>query len=273
MLVPIKAIRGFRRNAWRRNLGNFSLIKHRHCDGHLLSMHQSGTHWLKFMLANALSHQYGTPPPQYNHANDIIGGPGSDPHYKQLPRLFSSHTVAHPLLGVRLFHRFLGLPPYVLLIRDIRATLVSNYTKWREAYGTSFSEYLLGDPRGNRYNSDIWWALRFLNSWSRVKRNVPERLLTVHYENLVNDPAKELSRVAAAFNLKLSSLSIAHGVDESSKEQMETKNDPDRPPGAVNMLPIDMSGEFAAGDRRIFETICAKCLNSNFGYDYTVWKT
>jgi len=271
MLELNEAIRWFRLNAWRRNLGNFSLIKHRHCDGHLLSMHQSGTHWLKFMLANALSHQYGTPPPQYNHANDIIGGPGTEPSYKQLPRLFSSHTIAHPLLGKRYFHRLLRLPPYVLLVRDIRATLISNYTKWRESYGTSFSEYLLGDPGGRRYNSDIWWALRFLNSWGEVRRNVPERVVTVHYEDLSRDPEKELNRIAAAFSLTISSAAVAHGVAVSGKEHMQTKNDPERPPGAVNMSDTELSQEFTADDRRIFELICAKCLRSHFGYDYAIW--
>ena len=59
----------------RRALGNFSLLAHRDCAGHLASMHQSGTHWLKFMLASALARHYGVPGPRYNHANDFIAGP------------------------------------------------------------------------------------------------------------------------------------------------------------------------------------------------------
>ena len=68
-------------------------------------MHQSGTHWLKFMLANALSYQYGSPPPAYNHANDIIGGPRDAIVYPQLPRLISSHSMPHPLLARAWAHR------------------------------------------------------------------------------------------------------------------------------------------------------------------------
>ena len=271
MLDPHRQITGYRRHAWHRNLGNFALIKHRVCDGHLLSMHQSGTHWLKFMLANALSHQYDTPPPQYNHANDIIGGPKDPRPYPQLPRLISSHSMPHPFLQYRIVHRMLALPPYLLLIRDIRRTLVSNYVKWRNTYGIDFSEYLLGDPRGRRYNSDVWWALRFLNAWGRVRRKAPERVGVVRYEDLERDPFGQLSHVAEAFGLKLSAEAVEHGVAVSSKSHMQAREDPERPPGAVRAENTDPLAMFSDADRGVFETICRNCLRYDFGYDYGVW--
>ncbi len=271
MLDPRPHIIRYRLHAWHRNLGNFALIKHRACDGHLLSMHQSGTHWLKFMLANALSHQYETPPPQYNHANDIIGGPRDVVRYPQLPRLISSHSIPHPLLLSRTVHRLLALPPYVVLVRDIRATLVSNYAKWRDAYRTDFSTYLLGDPRGRRYNSDIWWALRFLNGWGRVRRTIPERVCVIRYEDLARDPMAELLRLAGTFNLELSPQALDHGVAVSSKAHMRGKDDPERPPGAVRENDADPMAVFAYDDRRVFEGICARCLEDDFGYDYRTW--
>ena len=271
MLDPRTQIIRYRRHAWHRNLGNFALIKHRACDGHLLSMHQSGTHWLKYMLANALSHQYGTPPPQYNHANDIIGGPKDPLRYPQLPRLISSHSIPHPLLRSRSVHRMLALPPYLLLIRDIRATLVSNYVKWRDTYRTDFSEYLLGDPLGRRYNSDIWWALRFLNAWGKVRRKVPERVGIVRYEDLERDPIGQLSRAAAAFGLELSHDAVEHGVAVSSKAHMAAKDDPERPSGTVRADDTDPLAAFEVEDRRVFERICAQFLGDDFGYDYTTW--
>lgn len=234
-------------------------------------MHQSGTHWLKFMLANALSHQYGTPPPEYDHANDIIGGPKDPPRYPQLPRLISSHSIPHPLLRSRAVHRMLELPPYVLLIRDIRATLVSNFAKWHDTYRIDFSEYLLGDPHGRRFNSDVWWALRFLNAWGAVRSRKPERVAVVRYEDLARDPAGQLSQVAAAFDLELSAQAVEHGVAVSSKAHMQAKDDPQRPPGAVRADDPDPLAAFSAADRRNFERICAQCLRHDFGYDYTTW--
>ncbi|MFT5349403.1 MAG: hypothetical protein ACI9MF_000215, partial [Gammaproteobacteria bacterium] len=122
----------------RRDISNFSLIKRRNFDGFLISMHQSGTHWLKHMLATALTHKLDLPPPQYIHANDVIPGPKGPPVNKILPRIVSSHSIPHALLGSRLFRRLVKLPPYVVLVRDIRATLVSTYEKWKEHYNCDF---------------------------------------------------------------------------------------------------------------------------------------
>ena len=196
-------------------------------------MHQSGTHWLKFMLANAMAYQFGTPPPEFNHANDIIGGPRDAQVYPQLPRLVSSHTVPHYIATLAAVHRHFRLPPYVLLLRDMRVALVSNYHKWRDRYGIPFAEFLSGDPSGAVFNSDIWWAIRFLNGWGDVYANAAPRIVVVKYEDLVVDAAAELRRVAAHFNLALSPAAIAAGVDASSKSAMHDKHDPARPPGAV----------------------------------------
>ena len=271
MLDPQPLIFRFRLHAWRRNLGNFALIKHRHCVGHLLSMHQSGTHWLKFMLANALSHQYGTPPPAYNHANDIIGGPKDLPLYPQLPRIIASHTIAHPLLRFASVHGLCKLPRYVVLVRDIRTALASNYTKWRSAYGVSFSEYLAGDTRGRMFNNDVWWSLRFLNSWGEVRQKVPKRVTVIRYETLENDAAGELERIAHDFDLDLSHAAIEHGVAVSTRRLMQEKDDPLRPPGAVRSETSAPHAFFDDAGKAFLTKVLTACLRHDFGYDYTRW--
>jgi hypothetical protein len=271
MLDPRPLIFRFRLHAWRRDLGNFALIKHRRCDGHLLSMHQSGTHWLKFMLANALSHQYGTPPPEYNHANDIIGGPKDLPRYPQLPRIISSHTIAHPLLRYTNVHRLCRLPRYVVLVRDLRAALVANFVKWQDAYGVSFPDYLAGDPRGRRYNSDIWWALRFLNAWGEVVQRVPERVTVIRYETLERDAPGELERIARRLDLDLSPADIEHGVAVSTRALMQEKDDPRRPPGAVRSDTADPGAFFDPAGQVFVQQVVTQCLRHDFGYDYARW--
>ena len=152
----------------RRHVSNFSLVKRRHFDGMLISMHQSGTHWLKHMLASALTDKYGLPAPQYIHANDVIAGPKDKRLSDVMPHLVSAHSIPHALFRSKLFHSHVSLPPYVVLVRDIRASLVSNYEKWKDHYACEFEEFLLGDVSGQRFNNDIWWCIRFFNRWGEV---------------------------------------------------------------------------------------------------------
>lgn len=255
----------------RHGLGNFTLLKHRDCAGHLVSMHQSGTHWLKFMLATALARQYGVPGPQYNHANDIIGGPKDPVRYPVLPRLLSSHSIPHLSLRHAAMHRLFGLPRYVVLVRDLRASLVSNYDKWRTRYACSFSTFLEGDPAGRRYNSDIWWCFRFLNGWNSVRAAVPARVLILRYEDLRADPHAGLARVAAHLDLNLAPVALELGVMAASKAAMAAREDPLRPPGAVNIEEKDPFAYFSTADRQRLTALCARYLEDGYGYDYAHW--
>lgn len=269
MTVPIPQIIGFHYHAWRRGLGNFALLSQRHCVGQIASMHQSGTHWLKFMLANALSYQHGTPPPAYNHANDIIGGAKDPVLYPQLPRLISSHSMPHPLLTLACMQRRFGLPRYVVLVRDLRASLASNYVKWRQRYGVDFSTYLRGDVSGRDYNSDIWWSLRFLNSWGDAAARAPQRIAVLRYEDLQAATETELSRVAKHFQLGLTAEALRHGVARSDKPNMVAHDDPQRPPGAVRVSSAELNPEFSADDQAFVAEVCRRCLRHDFGYDYS----
>ncbi|MCB1748295.1 MAG: sulfotransferase [Gammaproteobacteria bacterium] len=261
----------FRRHALRRAAGNFALLKHRHCAGQLVSMHQAGTHWLKFMLANALSYQYATPPPRYNHANDIIGGPRDAVVHPQLPRLLSSHSLPHPAMRWGWLHACLQLPPYVVLVRDLRDSLVSNYAKWQARYDVPFAVYVRGDQGSKRYNSDIWWCIRFMNAWGALAKGLPQRVTVVRYEDLRGDPAHELARVARAFGLALDNAALAHGIAVSSKAHMAVKEDPARPPGAVRESSGDPRTAYDRAAREFVGAVCARYLEYDFGYDFARW--
>jgi hypothetical protein len=268
MTPSLQQILGFHFHAWRRGLGNFALLSQRHCVGQIASMHQSGTHWLKFMLANALSYQYGTPPPAYNHANDIIGGPKDPIVYPELPRLISSHSMPHPLLTHACMQRRFGLPKYLVLVRDLRASLASNYVKWRQRYGVDFSTYVRGDVRGRAYNSDLWWTLRFLNAWGDAAARAPHNVMVLRYEDLQAATATELARVVAFFALELSSDAIAHGVAQSDKRSMAARDDPQRPPGAVRVDGEQAQPGYSIDDHAFIAAATRRCLRHHFGYDY-----
>ena len=268
MTVSSHQILGFHFHAWRRGLGNFALLSQRHCVGQIASMHQSGTHWLKFMLANALSYQYGTPPPAYNHANDVVGGPRDPIIYAGLPRLVSSHSMPHSLLRFDWMQTQLRLPRYLVLVRDLRASLASNYVKWSQRYAVDFSTYLHGDVAGRRYNSDIWWTLRFMNAWGAAAARAPQRISVLRYEDLASNTLSELTRVAAHLQLHLSAAAIVHGVAQSDKSTMAQRDDPQRPPGAVRIGDDEHLPRYSRADLDFVSEVCRRCLRYDFGYVY-----
>ncbi len=269
MTLTFDHILGFHFHAWRRGLGNFALLSQRDCVGQIASMHQSGTHWLKFMLANALSYQHDTPPPAYNHANDIIGGPKDAIVYPQLPRLLSSPSMPHPLFTFASMQERLGLPKYVVLVRDLRASLASNYVKWRARYGVDFSTYVRGDVRGRAYNSDLWWTLRFLNAWGDAAVRAPQRVAVLRYEDLQAATTASLTRVAAHFGLELPAAALAHGVAQSDKSTMAARDDPQRPPGAVRVGGDEAQPRYSEDDLAFIAAATQRCLRHHFGYDYS----
>ncbi len=263
-------IKHFHFHRLRHELSNYSLLRLRHADGAIVSMHQGGTHWLKFMLASAISSYYEIPPPQFNHANDIIGGVKDPVLYPQIPCIKSSHTIAPLLFRNSSALRVLKLPPCVLLVRDLRACLVSNYRKWKTRYAITFSEYLRGDPSGRKFNSDIWWCIRFLNAWGRVAE-LNNNCHIVRYEDMSLKPHAELDRVATHFSLPLTSASIDYGVSAATKLAMAARADPARPPGEVNRQNQNFMGAYNAKDRQFVDWACAKFLRVSFGYNYTRW--
>lgn len=260
----------YRRQRLKRDHFNFALLKHRHCHGFMASMHQSGTHWLKHMLAVALAARYGLPPPQFIHSNDIIGGPRDPAPPPPTPRILSTHSIAHPFVASGVVRALLPLPRYVVLVRDIRASLVSNFEKWKARYNCSFDEFLFADPRARRFNSDLWWCLRFCNAWGEVVARRPQQTLVVRYEDLQRAPLAQLQRVDEFLALGLSADQLALGVAESTKEKMEHK--PDRQELTVvrhDNRPVP--AWFDAAARRFVERATGVLLQHHFGYDYTRW--
>ncbi len=114
----------------RRDISNFSLLKHRDYIGMLITMHQSGTHWLKFILTSAISRHNGLEMPLYiQDEHQFFGNPKSHIPRPGIPPMASSHSIPHILLGSAFMHRLMEFPRYVVLVRDIPASLVSNFEK------------------------------------------------------------------------------------------------------------------------------------------------
>jgi hypothetical protein len=233
-------------------------------------MPQSGTHWLKHMLAVSISREFKLPPPRYNHASDIIGGPKDPKMYPDIFSLAHSHTIPSPLIRSKILRSVLKLPKYVLLIRDIRSSLVSNFEKRKNSYNCNFSEYLRGDIAGKKFSSDIWSCIRFMNTWGETLNKYPDQVVLVKYEDILADTMKQLIIINDFLNLKLSKSSLVYGIEESSKVKLKAKEDPSpsRSKGSIRLNKITIEGIFSEEDETFFIKTCKNYLKHDFGYDY-----
>jgi len=260
----------FRYHTLRRELSNFAVLRHRRFTGCIVSMHQSGTHWLKYMLATAMALQWDLPPPAFNHANDFISGPHEPRRYPQLPALASAHSIPHRMLRSKHIWRLAHLPKYLILVRDPRGALVSNFEKWRSRYQMSFGEYLHGDISGRRFNSDIWWCIRFMNAWGDLAARYPEATHLLKYEHLVEAPLAELERVNSFLSLGLATDALEQAVATATREHMLSRHDPLRPAGEVSPAARKLEDWFGPAEERRLREICHGRLRFPCGYDLSL---
>lgn len=258
----------FQLHALNRDLTNLSLYRYRDWQGYLVTGQHSGTHWIKWMLSYALAAEYGvTPPKFYNNAssNEVIGHPKHKrPADWPVPRIASSHTIAPYELEWGWLRAMAPLPPYGVVVRDIRDVLVSNYEKWKAKYDVPFADYVKGDPLGKAFNCDVWWYIRFMNRWGAVQARYPDETLVLKYEDFRADPRASLVRLLAQFGVTLSDASIDAGVAAGSKDFMARHHNPD----------VEVYGVRADSDDRhwdeastaILEGILREHLKYDFGY-------
>ena len=237
-----------------RHSTNLSILKYFDFQGFLITGQHSGTHWIKWMLSHALAHRYGVEPPRYfnnSSSNALIGHPRHPRRRPHLPRIASSHSI----------------PPYAVVVRDVRDVLVSNYEKWRHDYAVPFSRYVEGDPRGKAYICDAWWYVRFLNQWGAIARRHPEQTLVLRYEDFRRDPLANLRALARHFSLDLSDDDLRAGIAVGSKDIMARHQDPE-----VNEKPVRPDGagdtRFSAADLATLGAILTRHLKHDFGYAY-----
>jgi len=259
----------YKYHALRQECINLSLLAHRDFDFMLITMHQSGTHWLKYMLTLALIEKLGIDRPEYIQDDIFFGNPSSYRCNYEISRIASAHSIPHLLLGSRLLNKILHFPRYIVLVRDMRASLVSNYEKWNhdDEY-TDFSSFLRGDETGKKFNSDIWWCMRFYNAWGRILSNIPDTTMFIRYEDMMTNTHNELKNISAFLRLELSDKHLQFGIDEASKNKMQKKNDPT----ALSVVRDDkrnLLDWFSEEDKQFFIAACNNHLKYDFGYNFS----
>lgn len=253
------------------DLANFSLFHHRGLHGFLITGKNSGTHWLKFMLSCAIARHFGVQAPRYSSGRDadaIISHPRWPSRYPDLPRIGSSHSIPSIAFAWRWLAALLPHPPVVVLVRDIKTAMISNYVKWQPQYEVQFSVYVRGDPRGRRYVADLWWYIHFFNRWGDLAQARPHEVLVVRYEDLQSDTSAWLARIAAHLRLPLDDTTLAAALDVAGREALRSHLDPE---DAALIMPTEEAKAaigFSAGDNAFMRRVFRRHLRHDFGYGY-----
>ncbi len=260
----------FRLRCLNRGLFNPTTIRHRSFDGHIPSAKTCGSHWIKYMLSLLLAELFDLPAPEHIKSDAIIGHPKHPPIYPNIPRIVLTHSIAHHAMRLPFVHGALGLPRYIVLVRDIRHILVSVYEKWDETHRVDFPTYLRGDLRNRSYATDIWQLMRFFNAWGAVVEACPDRTMVLRYEDLTADARYNLAKVCTFLGIEhVAPDLIERAVTSASKQEMAKRLDPreDHADRVVNPGERDPNDWFGAADRDFLAEVCRRNLKYNFGYD------
>jgi Sulfotransferase domain len=250
--------------------------RHRGVHAHIITMHQSGTHWLNNMLSWGICRAYGLPSLQHIADRSIIGRPQDAVVHPRIPRILQSHEIPSPLVHMPPLSSLLTFPRYVLLLRDMRASLVSQYEKKKhlEPFQMSFAAYLRNDRIiANGIRRDIWHRMRMLNAWDRdIGRLSAGRVLVVHYEDMKRDAAHEVQRVWEF--LELPPQPAAFFGEAAASATKETMTKQEQPGAVMRVVRSSVAHHFDSydpDDREFFTSTVTKYLHNWFGYDYNDW--
>lgn len=253
-----------------------SRSRNRRVRAHVITMPQSGSHWVNNMLVAGICRAYEIQEPEHIRDRTIIRRPEDPLVHAAIPPIIQSHLAPGRLVHTPLLQKLLRYPKYVLLVRDLRAAMVSHYEK-RElsAGGLSFSDYLQNRwlKTGKWIHRDLWHRLRFLNAWARDIRRLPEnQTIVLHYEDLHADTAGQLQRLWEFIGLPVQAASFyASVVEATSKERMARRESPEVGYKIVRRSRQHPFEWFSETDRDFFSSMTRRYLPDSFGYDYEDW--
>jgi hypothetical protein len=262
----------YRAKIARESWTNFSVLRHGGFDGVLVTSKNSGTHWIKYMLAVALAETYGVPPPRYFSEGAVrayIGWPKDKPTFPELPKLAFCHSIPHRLADWRWARAVAGLPPYVLAVRHPMSILASHYEKWRGELGVDWLTYLKGDPVGARYRCDLYWISRLWNRWGDLIAKYPDAICKITYEDTEIDPRAVLERMARQFNLSLTPASLDAAILAGTKTAMANRIDPAAEPNVLQNRAEPLTQLFAGEALAIYCDQTARLFRRGLGYNLT----
>ncbi len=182
-------------------------------DTFLVSYPKSGNTWARFLIANLLRPQENV---GFSNIHDIIPGIDVVPHRHMLrlsrPRIIKSHQYFDP--------RYRRV---VYIIRDPRDVALSEYHSQRKSKRIDdqhpIEKFVRGFLAGESCDYGSWGE--HASSWLSTRYGHPGFLL-VRYEDMLQDTARELARMASFLGLDASSERIEQAVSRSRVDKMRS---------------------------------------------------
>lgn len=182
-------------------------------DTFIVSYPRSGNTWTRFLLANLLHPEQ---PVTFANIERIV--PDSEAQSNRFlrsvsrPRVIKSHEYFHP--------RFRKV---VYIVRDPRDVLLSYYDfqrKYRQIEdGYPLSQYARDFVNGERGLGDWGTWAEHVNSWISTRQGRP-RFLLLRYEDMVDDTARELTKLASFFGIDPKPELLGNTIERSAAKRL-----------------------------------------------------
>jgi hypothetical protein len=182
-------------------------------DTFLVSYPKSGNTWARFLIAN-LTHP--NEKIDFSNVNRMIPGPEVTRNRELMrtprPRIIKSHQYFDP-----------RYPRVIYIVRDPRDVVVSQYHFQRKRHVVAdqfpLSEYVARFVAGKTSFYGSWGE--HAASWLATRYGRPGFLL-LRYEDMVDDTARELTKIASFLGVSAMPEAIAQAVERSSADRMRT---------------------------------------------------
>lgn len=255
---------------WKMQGFGYRFLTRSKTDCYLITLPQSGTHWIRALLGKSLVEHFHL---DYEFESNWAGGIIDDPNHpyqfekqEQVPRIQHAHLPYNFLFKNK---------KVILLIRDLRDTVVSDFDKYTKAHSgeMSFSEFLRKkDSRqiGGAHRLEI--RVNIINSFWENKDQLKD-LLVIKYEDLQQNAEKELKKTLNFVDVSADEAVITKAVEFSSLENMkklaQKKKEDKLRQHSVNEGETDRYKDyFSKEDRKYFREYLDNNLIHDFGYGY-----
>jgi hypothetical protein len=179
-------------------------------DTFIASYPRSGNTWTRFLIANLVHPEH---PVTFANIETIIPDATalSSRELKRIPRprLIKTHEYFEP--------RYRRV---IYLVRDPRDVALSLYN-FRRKYGSVDDSYPIEQYVAERFlpgDLDIPWG-EHVGSWLGTRMNQPGFLL-VRYEDLLQDPTRELCRLASFLGIAANAEALTQAIERSSANRL-----------------------------------------------------
>lgn len=258
----------------------------------LVSMQSSGTHWLRFLIAKAIVDYYKLDF-QFNSVCPVeIIATLFDFPYTSSKDTGNISTMPSIQLTHRMYKApwriFFNRKKVILLIRDLRDAMVSQYFKFFRVRGhcpVPFEIFLADkqEPWNRAVHGSLAKRIAFLNSWNIFLNKYTETLLVVKYEDLLSNGFNTfkaildfigLTDVTEDFihkTLKFGSFDNMKKIGESAAIQTNIGPAKDRSEKLIFDKGLVGSHQqiFSEKDFKYFRDVVEQQLINDFGYDYS----